>query len=226
MHADGTGAAASARLPGFGSAMSAVKHRAGPRPICVLCVHLFCICVESCFLCRVPHCRRPGEAWSGIGGHGDVPHGAWGVSVAAAIAALCRMTDELVHGVLAQESSARWPSAGAPGASTVYGVLPPRFGPTRPWLAALPAWLWCMGFCRPGNGRASRPGRSHAVPGAEQRRALAGFPSQGKGERSLAEHAVRLPAWLPRGDRLVRVSGAAPGIPPVRGARRGDRHRA
>jgi hypothetical protein len=83
-------------------------------------------------------------------GHGDVPHGAWAVSVAAAIGVLWRMMGEQVHGVLAQESFARWPPADGPGFSTVYGVLSPRFGPTRPWLAALPAWLWCMGFCRPG----------------------------------------------------------------------------
>jgi hypothetical protein len=69
MHADGTGALASARLPGGGCAMSAVKHRAGPRPIRVHQRASFCICVETCLLCRVPrcHCRRPGEAWPGIG---------------------------------------------------------------------------------------------------------------------------------------------------------------
>jgi hypothetical protein len=46
-------------LPGFGCAMSAVKRRAGPRPIRVLSVYPFCICVESFLLCRVPHrCPR------------------------------------------------------------------------------------------------------------------------------------------------------------------------
>jgi hypothetical protein len=65
MHADGTGATASARLPGCGCSMSAVKHRAGPRPICVHRRASFCICVESFFPCRVPRCRRPGEAWLG-----------------------------------------------------------------------------------------------------------------------------------------------------------------
>jgi hypothetical protein len=66
IHEDGTGAAASARLPGCGCAMSAVKRRAGPRPICVHQRASFCICVESFFLCRMPHCHRPGEAWRGI----------------------------------------------------------------------------------------------------------------------------------------------------------------
>jgi hypothetical protein len=67
MHADGTGAIASARLPRFGCAMSAVKCRDGPRPICVHQRVSFCICVGSFFLCRVPRCRRPGRTWPGVG---------------------------------------------------------------------------------------------------------------------------------------------------------------
>jgi hypothetical protein len=53
-------------LPGFGCAMSAVKHRAGPRPIRVFSVHPCCIRVESFLLGRVPHRRRPGEARCGV----------------------------------------------------------------------------------------------------------------------------------------------------------------
>ncbi len=48
-------------LPGFGCVMSAVKRRAGPRPIRVLSVYPFCICVESFLLCRVPHRCRTGS---------------------------------------------------------------------------------------------------------------------------------------------------------------------
>ena len=47
-HANRTGAAASALLSRFGRAMSAEKRRSSPKPIRVSCVHLFCICVESC----------------------------------------------------------------------------------------------------------------------------------------------------------------------------------
>lgn len=39
-----------------------------PRPSACFAYIFFCICVESCFLCRVPHCRRPGPS-ACIGGH-------------------------------------------------------------------------------------------------------------------------------------------------------------
>ena len=42
--------------------MAAVTRRAGLRPIRVFCVHPFCICVESCLLCRGPHRCRAGSS--------------------------------------------------------------------------------------------------------------------------------------------------------------------
>ena len=70
-------------LPGFDCAMAAVKRRAGPRPIRVLSVYPFCICVESFLLCRVPHRCRAGEKPGVASGLGDVPHGACGFVTAA-----------------------------------------------------------------------------------------------------------------------------------------------
>jgi hypothetical protein len=54
-HADRTWAIASPRLPGQHSAVSAVNVHAGLRPICVFCVHPFCICVDSFLRRCTPH---------------------------------------------------------------------------------------------------------------------------------------------------------------------------
>ncbi len=101
-HANRTGAAALARLPGFSCPMSALKHHAGPRPIRVFCVHLFCIRVESFLLRRMPHWPRtsrgarhrpaaarigtagPGVRWLRWSGVGRAAPGLQGGPVAAA----------------------------------------------------------------------------------------------------------------------------------------------
>ncbi len=83
-----------------------------------------CICVESCFLWRVPHWRHPGEALHR--GMAMGPHGAWAVAIAAAIGVLCRMIDELVHGVL---TALAWVTCCRPVTGqvllTLHRVLPP-----------------------------------------------------------------------------------------------------
>ena len=136
-------------LPGFGCAMAAVKRRAGPRPIRVLSVYPFCICVESFLLCRVPHVAawgrspvwRPGLAMC-LMVHADlsrrrVPcfgaahsHGAW-VLRSADVSAARR---ELVHGVLTAVVTSRRngkvrAATGRSPSVLVYGVLPRRRNP-------------------------------------------------------------------------------------------------
>jgi len=66
-HADGTCATASARLPKCGCAISAVKDHGGPRPICVLRVHLPASALNPFWLCRAPR-------WSAREGHGVARH--------------------------------------------------------------------------------------------------------------------------------------------------------
>ncbi len=65
-HADGTRAAALARLPGFGRPTPAVKHHAGPRPIRVFCVHPVRIRHYVANATKYRHPRESGDP-SGIG---------------------------------------------------------------------------------------------------------------------------------------------------------------
>jgi hypothetical protein len=74
-HADGTGGQPHWRgSPGCGAAVAAVNNHAGPRPICVFCVHLpaSALSLACCAAYRTVAAR--GEARCGVG-LGDVPHG-------------------------------------------------------------------------------------------------------------------------------------------------------
>jgi len=78
-----------------------VKDHAGLRPIRVLCVHLFFICVESCLLVRMP--RRSVREGRGVGRPWAMARCAsWCMGIAAAVAAgvPCDVAGAQVQGVL------------------------------------------------------------------------------------------------------------------------------
>jgi hypothetical protein len=106
-------------LPGVGCAIFAVQQRAGTGPIRVFSVYPFCICVEACLLCRVPHRCRAGRRWMRRRGLGDVPR------AAAAITSPGRETSRrgIVGGVsrTTRQTSVSWPAqAGHPRFSSCH----------------------------------------------------------------------------------------------------------